>query len=112
MQKTMPVTVKKNHQQVKRMMREDVAAGENKAIAFLVDQAKQNIRPHNVTGHLEGSIEQTVEASTGKPAAEAKVGASYGRIVDQGTAHKAGTYFWTRALLAMQRKGEQFFRRR
>jgi len=107
----MAVTVKKNHQGVKRMMRGDVAAGENKAVSFLVDQAKRNIRSHRKTGHLEESIEQTIEASTGKPTAEAKVGASYGRIVDHGSAYQAGTFFWTRALLATYRKGVNFFKR-
>ena|ERR1043166_8599673 len=108
----MAVTVKKNHQQVKRIMRGDIAAGENKAVAFLVAEAKRNIRPHRKTGHLEESIQQTIQASDGKPQAEAIVGASYGRIVDHGSHDQAGTFFWTRALLAMQRKGVQFFKKR
>lgn len=106
----MPVKVKKNHQQVKRMMHGDVARGQNSAFKFLVGEAQRNA-PRR-TGHLASSIEQTVEATPERPTAAAHVGAEYGAAVDQGTAHRAGTYFWTRAVLAMYRSGERFFTKR
>jgi hypothetical protein len=108
----MPVTVKKNHQKVKRMTHADVAAGQNRAFSFLVKEAKRNIRPHRRTGHLEGSIEQHLVATPEKPRAGARVGASYGRVVDQGSYKMAGTFFFTRALLAMYERFDRFFKKR
>lgn len=106
----MSVALKKNHQQVKRQMRADVANGENRAFQFLVREAQVNAPKR--TGFLARSVEQQLEATAERPTAHAHVGASYGVPVDQGTYKTAGTFFWTRAVLAMYDKVEQFFRRR
>lgn len=106
----MPVTVKKYHAQRKREMRRDVAEGENAAFKFLVTEAQGNA-PEK-TGRLKRSIRQYLKATASKPSAAARVEAPYGRIVDQGTAFIAPTFFWTRALLAMQARMPEFFKKR
>ena len=104
----MPVTIKSHHQRVKRQMRSDIAQGQNAAIGFLVDEAKKNAPVKS--GFLRRSIEQLVKATMSRPTAAAKVGADYGVIADQGGAHRAGTFFWTRAVLAMRQRFPGFFK--
>lgn len=106
----MAVTLKKNHAAVKRQMHSDVARGENRAAQFLVQEAQSNAPVK--TGHLKGSIEQITEATPDSPSTGAKVGAPYGRIVDQGDAHHTGTYFWTKALLALRANFGRFMKSR
>lgn len=106
----MSVTLKKNHAKVKRMMREDVAAGENKAVQFLVTEAQAGAPVKS--GNLRRLIQQVVTASPGNPQAEAKSGATYSVPVNQGTHNMAGTFFWTRAVNQMQSRFGRFFKKR
>ena len=106
----MAVTLKKNHQKVKRMMHEDVAAGENKAVQFLITNAQAGAPVR--TGNLRNKIQQTARATASNPTAEGKSGASYSVPVDQGTHDQAGTFFWTRAVNQMMAKFPSFFAKR
>lgn len=104
----MAVTVRKHHQEVKRKMHADVARGENAAFRWLVGEARNNAPVQS--GHLKSTVEQYIEATPDNPTAAAKVGADYGRIVDQGSAFRAPTYFWTKPLLALQSQWSRFFK--
>jgi hypothetical protein len=105
----MTVTLKKNHQQVKKMMRSDVADGQNRAIASLVQEAQSNAPVK--TGNLRNKIVQTVKATPGSPRAEGRSQADYSVPVNQGTPTQAGTFFWTRAVNQMMAKYGSFFKR-
>jgi hypothetical protein len=104
----MAVTLKRKYQEAKKTMRADVAAGQNRAIAFLVQEAQSHAPVK--TGNLRSKIAQTVKASPSKPEAEGKSQADYSVLVDQGTPTQAGTFFWTRAVNRMIAKYGSFFK--
>lgn len=105
----MTVTLKKNHQQVKKQMRSDVADGQNRATAFLITEAQNNAPVK--TGNLRSKIQQTVRATPSNPEAEGKSMADYSVPVNQGTPDRAGTFYWTRAVNQMMAKYGSFFKR-
>jgi hypothetical protein len=105
----MSVTLKKNHAKVKKMMRQDVADGQNKATQFLIREAQAGAPVR--TGNLRNKIQQTVRATPSSPAAEGKSGADYSVPVDQGTHDMPGSFYWTRAVNQMQAKFGDFFKR-
>lgn len=106
----MSVTLKTNHQQVKRQMHEDVADGQNRANEFLVATARANAPVKS--GKLKREIEVTREATPSNPTAESLSGADYSALVDQGTSDTQGTFYWTRAVLATMQRFPGFFKAR
>lgn len=106
----MTVTLKSNHQAVKRQMHEDVADGQNRANEFLVTTAQANAPVK--TGNLKSKIGVTKQASASSPSAESESGADYSVPVDQGTSDTAGTFYWTRAVIETMRRFPGFFKSR
>lgn len=106
----MSVTLKSNHQQVKRQMHADVTDGQNRANEFLVNMAQENAPVK--TGNLKSKIAVTKVATVNDPTAESLSGAEYSAPVDQGTSDTQGTFYWTRAVLETMRRFPNFFRAR
>lgn len=105
----MSVKYKSNHQKVKRMTHAQVASGQNKAMNFLVREAKA-MAPVGETGLLKRLIRRRLIATADKPRASAESAAPYSGYVNSGTYKMAARPFWTVALLRMHNRFGEFFK--
>lgn len=105
----MSIAYKSNHQKVKRMTHAQVARGQNKAMDFLVREAKA-LAPV-LTGNLKRLIRRKLIATPDRPRASAESAAKYSSLVNSGTYKMAANPFWTVALLRMYQKFGDFFKK-
>lgn len=105
----MSVKFKDNRAKVKRQMRVDLARGQNRAMDFLVKNAKQ-LAPVR-TGFLKRMIRRRLIATPERSRASAESAAKYSGYVNNGTYKMAANPFWTVALLRMYVKFGEFFKK-